>query len=378
MAIIKLKINYPYLYVYLISCYLAYAVEIITEEYFEIKFLYVYLYSSALSQIFGGLLIYLYQNKSLKHKKKVEYFGLELIYNDNNRTSDSSLKIILLIFFASLFDFLSIFLDYWIDKTTDSSYSQRIGYLSTIISSLLCTYTIGFKTGKHQKISMVIMVLGLILEIILEMSLKPGNIFLGKFMFVHFLYCLVLIFISFNDCIHKYLVEVDFLNPFKLLMIQGIIELIMTIIISIGKDPLYELKRISKKESISTIVSIIFLLLFHFVFTAVINAYGIYCNVIYSPMTRSLMDYLLNPFLYIYIFIDCGDFFDSLSYFIIIEIVTLIINFFGCLYNEFIILFCCGLEYETVDEIKKRAENTQNRILENKINDDDSSDDSED
>ena len=186
MAIIKLKINYPYLYVYLISCYLASAVEIITEEYFEIKFLYVYLYSSALSQIFGGLLIYLYQNKSLKHKKKVEYFGLELIYNDNDRTSDSSLKIILLIFFASLFDFLSIFLDYWIEKTTDSSFGQRIGYLSTIISSLLCTYTIGFKIGKHQKISMVIMVLGLILEIILEMSLKPGNIFLGKFMFVHF------------------------------------------------------------------------------------------------------------------------------------------------------------------------------------------------
>ena len=86
------------------------------------------------------------------------------------------------------------------------------------------------------------------------------------------------------------------------------------------------------------------------------------------------MDYLLNPFLYIYSFIECGDFFDSLSYFIIIEIVTLIINFFGCLYNEFIILFCCGLEYETVDEIKKRAENKQNRILENKINDDDSED----
>ena len=41
-------------------------------------------------------------------------------------------------------------------------------------------------------------------------------------------------------------------------------------------------------------------------------------------------------------------------------------------------MFCCGLEYETVDEIKKRAENKQNRILENKINDDDSSDDSED
>ena len=36
------------------------------------------------------------------------------------------------------------------------------------------------------------------------------------------------------------------------------------------------------------------------------------------------------------------------------------------------------LEYETVDEIKKRAENKQNRILENKITDDDSSDDSED
>ena len=31
-------------------------------------------------------------------------------------------------------------------------------------------------------------------------------------------------------------------------------------------------------------------------------------------------------------------------------------SFFGCVYNEYIILYCCGLELETQDEIADRAE----------------------
>jgi hypothetical protein len=31
------------------------------------------------------------------------------------------------------------------------------------------------------------------------------------------------------------------------------------------------------------------------------------------------------------------------------------ITFFGCVYNEFIILFFCGLEYDTYEEVSNRA-----------------------
>ena len=31
-------------------------------------------------------------------------------------------------------------------------------------------------------------------------------------------------------------------------------------------------------------------------------------------------------------------------------------SFFGCVYNEYLILYCCGLELETQDEIADRAE----------------------
>ena len=81
----------------------------------------------------------------------------------------------------------------------------------------------------------------------------------------------------------------------------------------------------------------------------------VYCNVIYSPMSRGLIQYLLNPFINIYYFIGEKDFNESLSYFFISEIICLIISFFGCVYNEYIILYCCGLEKETEEVASLRA-----------------------
>ena len=41
-------------------------------------------------------------------------------------------------------------------------------------------------------------------------------------------------------------------------------------------------------------------------------------------------------------------------------------SFFGCVFNEYIILYCGGLERETQDEIAKRADNQfQNELDDN-------------
>ena len=70
-------------------------------------------------------------------------------------------------------------------------------------------------------------------------------------------------------------------------------------------------------------------------------------------MSKSLSDYFLNPVYLIYYYCACNDFtikdkFNAL-YFSINFIISVLISFFGCVYNEFIILFCCNLEINTHD-----------------------------
>ena len=56
----------------------------------------------------------------------------------------------------------------------------------------------------------------------------------------------------------------------------------------------------------------------------------------------------------------------NISHFIINIILSILISICGCVYNEFMILFFCGLEYNTYDQIAKRA-NILNELIE--IND---------
>ena len=72
-------------------------------------------------------------------------------------------------------------------------------------------------------------------------------------------------------------------------------------------------------------------------------------------MTRSFIDYLMGPIFNIYYFIDKNDFQNDYFFFFASELLSLIIVFFGCVYNEYIILFCFGLEHNTKDEITERA-----------------------
>ena len=90
------------------------------------------------------------------------------------------------------------------------------------------------------------------------------------------------------------------------------------------------------------------------------NVYKIYCNVIYSPMIKSLADYIFIPFVNIVTFLKKTDFYGSRAYFVICEIISLIIDFLSCVYNELIILFCCGLEQDTKFDISIRAESLEN------------------
>ena len=54
------------------------------------------------------------------------------------------------------------------------------------------------------------------------------------------------------------------------------------------------------------------------------------------------------------------DFNRNVLYLVISIILSVVISFFGCVYNEYIILFCCELEKETKDSIAERAKSVEN------------------
>ena len=96
-------------------------------------------------------------------------------------------------------------------------------------------------------------------------------------------------------------------------------------------------------------------------FSAGTNVYKLLSNVLYSPMAKTLAGYILNPFLYIYIYyyINEDEFTSNgeknFLYFFINVILAIIISFLGCVYNEFLVLSCFQLNYETYSEISLRA-----------------------
>ena len=103
-------------------------------------------------------------------------------------------------------------------------------------------------------------------------------------------------------------------------------------------------------------------------FQIVVNIYRIYCNVIYSPMARSLIDYFFNPFINIFFYFIEQEFFKNIYYFVVSEIICCVMSFFGCVFNEYIVLYCCNLELETQDEIADRAKIGESEKLINQSN----------
>ena len=164
-----------------------------------------------------------------------------------------------------------------------------------------------------------------------------------------------MIFVSFNDCIERYLAYCNFISPFFILAGEGLFEIIISIFFSINRDPFNSLKKNQEKISTGKFVLLIVLLILYFILSAIVNSYKVYCNVIYGPIARSLAEYFLNPLFNIYYFMDENDFHKNVTYFIICEILNITIEFIFYVHNEYIILYCCGLEYDTQDEIFNRS-----------------------
>ena len=366
MIKIKLGKNLIYLFIYIISWIIRLVIRTVTKEIYP-DFVYMVLYMYILGEIIGGLSIYLYQYRNSQKNKQTKLFNITLTTNkDIMKYKDKNFKIIILIILAAIFDFFKNIIEFYnTPKSNDknrNNFYLRIGAVTTISSSLLCKYSINFKFGKHHKASLIFISSCLIIEIILEIIFKPKEIFPGPYLFERFLTIFRLIIESFNDCTKKYLVEVNYIDPFKLIMYEGILELIFNIIFRLSKNMIniQQIGEFFRNNSPGKICGLIFSLLGILLLSGLLSLYKIYCITFYSPMIKNLTDYILVPIINILSFIFKIDFYNSVAYFIICEIISIIVDFFGFLYNEFIILYCLGLEHDTKFDISSRVELIEN------------------
>ena len=355
MIKIRLRKNLLYLFVYYISAFIDYNIlGALIYSLFSFNPLYICIFLFPLENIIGGLIIYLYQKNSIRKKKEIKYFGIKLIFKKKKKTRDGMFKKIILILFAAYFNYYNFIVStFYYNDYIPWSMGMRLTTIQIIISTLICIYAFEFKIKKHQKISLII--IGICMFLLISNDITYIIYYKYKLIKVPiFQYFITLFYYtgySFNNCIEKYLVDTNYMNPFIILMIEGIFELIIASLSIIYINPFEAFQKIK-----GNLALFIFLFILYTIIQVIVNVYRIYCNVIYSPMARSLIDYLLNPFINIFFFCIGLDFFSDILYFIFIEIMCVVMSFFGCVFNEYIILYFCGLELETKDEIAKRAE----------------------
>ena len=326
----------------------------------------------AFGELFGGLAIYLYQkflfinNKSSSKRFLIKIIGKKKKMNQ----ADGWIKIIILTFFASFFDFYeSIILNYIIQGLAEISptIDQRLCFIITISSSLICTYALRLKIGRHQVFALIGMGISSGIVIILEIIFKIKGKVLSKLIIAYLLVICHLVFVTFTDVIEKYLIEYDFIDAFILLASEGAFEIVLCSIYSCVENPFKDIKNYHNNEKNKKYFPLlIFLLVLYFAFSAGLNVYRILCNVLYSPMAKSLPAYFLNPIFITYYFIFENDFTvgkkRNYIYFIINVIISIFIDLFAFIYNEFFILYCFDLEKETHFGISERSIKTNEMI----------------
>ena len=315
--------------------------------------------------LFGSMTIW-YNNSSSKNNSKIiKSMGIKLIQRKTKISrSDTNLIIYILIFFSSYFDFISLtYMRFYIpfrNKVENDFLIKDVRSLQICISALLCYFTIKTNIARHQIVSLIIISFCSITLFSTEI-IKKENEITEKLINLGFTLISCTSRALF-DTTEKYLLDYNFIDPFLLLLLEGIICFgLMFSCIFIDnnfKIEFEELMNISEKKYL-----LIGLFIIYAIFSGMKNIYRIITNKFYSPMTRALAESILDPvFTIYYFFFEIRD--EKFTskfwiYFVINFICSIIMALCSSIYNEFIILYYCGLEYETFFEIRKRSINIE-------------------
>ena len=343
---------------------------------------YIYVQFMFIGELLAGEIMHFSQrkyNQKKREENKEEYFmSIKLIKKEEDEGDyfvplDSKAKILFLIAFISFMDVAEFSLcNIHLQRFFNISKSllQRLYGLAAIFSLFFYVYVLKLPVNKHHKFSILIIAICLIAIIVSEFFFQQFDIFTSytSLIIAFTLIILSQILTSSYCSIEKYLFEYDYMNPFVVLMYEGFFGFFLSFLFFFERNYFSDLSQVYKKTNAKEFALFIFLLIVYIILSGCKNLFRVVTNKIYSPMVTTLQDYVLNPIYLIYYFGALQDFRKNgklnVAYFIINIIISLIISFFGCVYNEFIILFFCGLEVNTHDQVSRRASQMAETITE--------------
>ena len=345
-------------------------IEILIENLFESVGKYSLYTLIFISKFIAGLIAknfskFIIQPNSDSNGRNYSIMGIKLTKTNLEISSiDSIPKIIVLIFFASYFDIIGTIVrkNFNMNDKKNKSLDERLKGFQIISSALLCYYTIRTKIYRHNIFSLVIIFICLIIIIIIEILYSSEGILLNSINII------LTLFSSFGraflDTIEKYLFEFNYMNPFKVMMFEGLINTIFIILIIILFDRRVLNEDFERFKNLNDKIYLIILLFLHFILSGLKNIYRVATIKLYSPMTRALAEIFLDPIIIMYTLYRDSEIYDfNYCVFYVINIFCLIImTFCSCVYNDFIVLYCCGLEHDTYGEIIKRSLTNENTI----------------
>ena len=361
----------------------------------------VYLPTMFFGEIFAGGIFYLYEKRVMKSIKKEKeekgedsekyFMSIKLIENEKEQEDeyftplDSKKKIIFLIFLSALFDDVQFLLSHVMIPSfhiLSPSFGPRLNGFSTLFATFFYVYALKLPVFRHHQISLLIIGICLIIIIATEYIFNKSNSFFKYYyLAVGLGYSIVSqILVACKDSLEKYLFEYDFMDPFVVLMYEGIFGYLLSFLLLLDKNYFNELSNYynSNSKKPLLLLNLGAALFVYMILSGGKNLFRVVTNKIYSPMTKTLSDYVLNPIYILYYYGARGDFKVDKKlhplYFSINIVVALIISFFGCVYNEFIILFCCHLEHDTYEIISIRASSINKLTELTKVDDEDDED----
>lgn len=310
--------------------------------------------------IFGLLSKYLYSEKRKKNKI-AKIMHIRLIERSNIiKGNDTDTKMMFLLIFASYFNFAGVVvrkLGITAKTLKKKSFEIRLRSLHLLVAALVCCWSLKTKLYFHNIISLITILICLIISFSTEFIYNYKSKDSYSILYTSFSG----FDRAFMDLIDFYLLEFDYLNPFNIIIFEGIFSFILTVIVLIVRHDIF-MKDIKKLSNNKDTVALVFIFLFYFIFSGMKNIYRILTVKCFSPMTRGLSECFLDPFIFIFIFFKLRDRpenkedSDNIWYFFAINLIcTIIITFCTCIYNEFLILYKCGMEYNTHIEISRRG-----------------------
>ena len=328
-----------------------------------------------LGELLFGVVIFYYQKKFIrknlfKSETPDKNKNLVLIKTEQHlKRIDGIPKIIFILFCCAILDFIQFILGINPQFSNISgSVSSRMGGFLTIFDALFYYFILRLPIFRHQLFCLIIMGICLVLVIIFEFIFQEFNIFLtpGQLSLSLLLSLFGQLFSALIDSNEKYLFEYNNVNPFYALMLEGFFGFIFSFCYCLYQNPFTVLKDYKKEHTNSEFGLLIFCLIIFIILSGLKNSFRVITTKVYSPMTTTFLDYILNP---IYISIDFALGEDFIykgkrkhAHFFINLIISLIISFLGLVYNEFLILFFCNLDKDTHLQISRRCSIDENFI----------------